>query len=66
MRRNQPANFKANLVAKALSDKVVEHCVVCWTKTRVERDTPIEFRDYFVEGVGQLCSRCFRALNDHS
>ncbi len=46
-------------------DKVYEHCAVCWTKTEVRKETPVELRNYYVEGVGQLCPRCYRELRDY-
>ena len=37
----------------------------CWTKTEVRKETPVELRNYYVEGVGQLCPRCYRELRDY-
>ncbi len=35
-----------------------EDCVVCGDKTNVKVDTHIDFRHGYIEGSGQLCSRC--------
>ena len=37
-----------------------EKCVLCGRETRVSKFMPIEFRSAYVEGVGQLCPRCFQ------
>ncbi|HHV41892.1 MAG TPA: hypothetical protein GXX72_03470 [Clostridiaceae bacterium] len=47
---------------KGLSDKVFEYCTICWAKTETRKDTPIELRDYYIEGVGQLCPTCYHDL----
>ncbi len=36
-----------------------ETCVVCGAKTEYARSTPIDERQHYVEGVGQLCPRCY-------
>ena len=36
-----------------------EKCVICKKRTDVLKTTPIEERDYYVEGVGQLCKKCY-------
>jgi len=35
-----------------------EKCVVCGAQTDVPKDMHIDFRKYYVEGVGQLCDKC--------
>ena len=35
-----------------------ECCVICHQETDIFEDTPIELRDNYVEGVGQLCPEC--------
>lgn len=37
-----------------------EYCVICGQRTDVKRSEPISRRMYYVEGVGQLCPRCYR------
>lgn len=36
-----------------------ENCVSCNKKTHVNEDVDIEFRDYYIRGVGQLCQECY-------
>ena len=38
----------------------VEHCVICGKPTEYRTDTPINKRDCYVDGAGQLCRECFR------
>jgi len=35
-----------------------EECVVCGAKTPYTRETPIDERKDYIEGIGQLCSEC--------
>lgn len=35
-----------------------EICVLCGEKTKVPTDRHIDFRDFYIEGVGQLCYEC--------
>jgi len=39
-----------------------EICVLCGEKTPVKTEKHIDFRDYYVEGVGQLCQTCAKKL----
>lgn len=41
---------------------IYETCVLCKCKTIVKKETPIEQRTGYVEGVGQLCSNCEASL----
>lgn len=36
-----------------------EICVICGKETEYTFDTHIQERKYYVEGVGQLCKRCY-------
>jgi hypothetical protein len=36
----------------------MEECVVCGIETNEPRDKHIDFRYNYIEGVGQLCSKC--------
>ena len=40
-------------------EKIWEQCVLCGRKTKVQRDTPIGERKYYVEAAGQLCEDCY-------
>jgi recombinational DNA repair protein (RecF pathway) len=35
-----------------------ETCVICGVQTNEPKDKHIDFRYNYVEGVGQLCSKC--------
>ena len=39
-------------------DKVIDKCVMCGAKTEYTKDTPIDFRNNYVEGAGQMCQDC--------
>lgn len=39
-----------------------EHCVMCQEATNVLISTPIEFRDFYEIGCGQLCFDCAKKL----
>lgn len=36
-----------------------ETCILCGCVVDLEIRIPIEFRDFYVEGVGQLCEKCY-------
>lgn len=39
-----------------------EICVLCKCLTDYKRNTPIQFRNYYVEGSGQLCPQCYEKM----
>ena len=39
--------------------KEMETCVLCKKETNVPKDLHIDFRDYYIECVGQLCQDCY-------
>lgn len=36
-----------------------ENCVGCGEQTQVLRTQHIDFREYYIEGAGQLCKECW-------
>ena len=36
----------------------VEKCVICGGETQYTKDTPVDQRENFIEGTGQLCKEC--------
>jgi len=45
-----------------MKKRMKEKCVVCWNTTEFFDDVRIEFRDGYIEGVGQLCRACYAQL----
>ena len=39
-----------------------EKCVLCGQETACDFKTPITQREFYVEGAGQLCRKCFQGL----
>jgi len=39
-----------------------EKCVVCKKPTEYNVTTHVDFRNYYVEGCGQLCSECYNRV----
>lgn len=39
-----------------------EKCVICKNETKYDSDLDIEFRDFYIEGVGQLCYNCMNSI----
>ena len=35
-----------------------EKCVICGVETSVDVNTHIDFRDFYEEGLGQMCPTC--------
>jgi len=48
--------LKYAFVPKGIEEK--EKCVVCGKETQYFRNTPIDKREHYVEGVGQVCEEC--------
>lgn len=40
----------------------IEHCVVCGSATEYKKDTPINERVGYAEGIGQICHDCYKDL----
>lgn len=41
----------------------VEHCVMCKLPTAFKRSNPIDKRDHYIQGVGQVCPVCAAKLH---
>jgi hypothetical protein len=39
-----------------------EKCILCDIETSIDRSTHIDYRHYYVEGVGQLCKECWENI----
>ncbi len=39
-----------------------EKCICCQSQTAVLKTTPIEEREYYIRGCGQLCPGCYRKI----
>jgi hypothetical protein len=42
----------------------LEMCVSCGKMTSVETSTPIDLREHYIEGAGQLCPGCYHRIYD--
>ena len=42
-----------------VSENGKDLCISCECETKYSHDTSIEYRDYYVEGAGQLCKDCY-------
>jgi len=45
-------------------EEIYERCVICGELTEVLRETPINERDFYVVGCGQLCFTCYRRTGE--
>lgn len=41
-------------------------CVLCGVETAYDETTHIDMRTGYIEGVGQLCSKCYRRGTNHN
>jgi hypothetical protein len=39
-----------------------ERCIHCGAKTPYFIDTPVNLRNYYIDGAGQLCKKCFEKI----
>lgn len=37
----------------------LDQCVSCWKDTEYTKGTNIYYRNFYVEGAGQLCESCY-------
>lgn len=42
-----------------------DKCTCCGCDTGIPKDTPISNRKYYIQGRGQLCSKCYNELYVH-
>lgn len=47
---------------EVLRNNTCERCVLCGKETDVPIDLPVDRRDCYVEGSGQLCRDCWRRV----
>jgi recombinational DNA repair protein (RecF pathway) len=40
-----------------------EKCIICDVDTKIEKSTHIDYRYFYVEGVGQLCKECWEKIS---
>ena len=41
------------------ADSKAERCVICGKPTEYRKDVPIDKRECYIEGAGQLCRKCY-------
>lgn len=42
----------------------MEECIVCGVETNEPKHRHIDFRNFYIEGAGQLCKECFSNINN--
>lgn len=60
-KENKQGEAKMKDFAKRREDEF-EICVCCHKKLDIPVSTPVEFRDFYVEGAGQLCYDCYQEI----
>lgn len=45
-----------------VSENGKDLCISCEGETKYSHDTSIEYRDYYIEGAGQLCEDCHNKI----
>lgn len=55
---NQKETLLTPFIHTPSSEK--DRCVLCWGETEYSKNTPIEDRQFYIEGAGQLCEECYR------
>lgn len=57
--KDEKNEYEEYLRLKKKYEKEIEKCVICGCPTDEYVTTHIDLRDCYVEGVGQLCKRCY-------
>lgn len=55
-------NTNDNIKSPSSDNDKVEKCVFCNTNTEYKLSTHVDFRNYYIEGVGQLCEICYKSI----
>jgi hypothetical protein len=42
-----------------------DHCILCGVETAYKRSTHVDMRIGYIEGAGQLCSKCYSRGTEH-
>lgn len=42
-----------------VSENGKDLCISCECETKYSHDTSIEYREFYIEGAGQLCKKCY-------
>ena len=50
--------YYVKVINMGTDEREVEKCISCGKDTIYMIDTPIDMRDNYVEGGGQLCTQC--------
>ena len=45
-----------------MDEMVIEYCIFCDNKTQYKWNDNISERNYYVEGAGQLCEKCYNEI----
>ncbi|MCI9449372.1 MAG: hypothetical protein HFE30_03865 [Clostridiales bacterium] len=48
---------------KTPAEETYEECISCKEQTAVLKATPIDEREYYIRGCGQLCPECYRKIS---
>lgn len=48
-----------------INEQFTETCVSCGLDTKVNVKLPIYLRDFYIEGAGQLCEKCWRTIYEN-
>ena len=59
MTRKKLEPWKEAFMELLKEEQVKEKCVVCNQETPYTKDTHVDYRQYYVEGAGQLCEDCY-------
>ena len=57
-KHDQSVEKRADYIQTIPATEEFERCVICGTTTQIPISMPIEFRDFYVSGCGQLCVAC--------
>lgn len=49
---------------KDLEDKY-EHCIICKQKLNILKATPVEKREFYIFGAGQMCDKCYNKFKNN-
>jgi len=49
---------------KFVSENGFDLCVLCKFVTEYKTDSNVELREYYVDGVGQLCNTCYSSAEE--
>ena len=52
------------MIMNEQNNNQLEHCVLCRKAVSIDKNTHIDLRDNYIEGIGQHCRDCYHKVEE--